>query len=40
VLESIAGGLEIEVGDLLLRIASTLEPEAPAATPVASKLAA
>ena len=40
VLESVAGGLEIEVGDLLLRIASTLEPEAPAATPVAGKLAA
>lgn len=40
VLESISGGLEIEVGDLLLRIASTLEPEVPAATPVAGKLAA
>ena len=40
VLESISGGLEIEVGDLLLRIASTLEPEALAATHVASKLAA
>jgi transcriptional regulator with XRE-family HTH domain len=40
VLESVAGGLEIEVGDLLLRIASTLEPEAPTATGVAGKLAA
>jgi hypothetical protein len=40
VLESVAGGLEIEVGDLLLRIASTLEPEAPAEATVAGKLAA
>jgi XRE family transcriptional regulator, stress-response regulator len=39
VLESVARGLEIEVGDLLLRIASTLEPE-PSATPVTGKLAA
>jgi transcriptional regulator with XRE-family HTH domain len=40
VLESIAKGLGIEIGDLLLRIAATLEPKAPAATPVAGKLAA
>ncbi len=40
VLESVAGGLEIEVGDLLLRIAATLEPKALSATCVAGKLAA
>ncbi len=40
VLESVAGGLGIGTGDLLLRIAATLEPEAPAAMPVAGKLAA
>ena len=40
VLESVAEGLGVEVGDLLLRIAATLEPEAPAAAPVADKLAA
>jgi transcriptional regulator with XRE-family HTH domain len=40
VLESIAEGLGIEVGDLLLRIAATLDPETPAAAPVAGKLAA
>ncbi len=40
VLESVAGGLGIEMGDLLLCIAATLQPEAPAATPVAGKLAA
>jgi transcriptional regulator with XRE-family HTH domain len=39
VLESVAGGLGVEMGDLLLRIASTLEPSAPA-TPVAGTLAA
>jgi transcriptional regulator with XRE-family HTH domain len=40
VLESVAGGLEIEVGELLLRIATTLEPKALTATPVADELAA
>ncbi len=40
VLESIAEGLDVEMKDLLLRIATTLEPEAPAATPVAGELAA
>jgi DNA-binding XRE family transcriptional regulator len=40
VLESIAEGLGIEVGDLLLRIATTLKPEATTATPVAGTLAA
>lgn len=43
VLESVAGGLGIEVRSLLLRIAAALEPEAPAvgaAEPVADKLAA
>ncbi|HLL38257.1 MAG TPA: helix-turn-helix transcriptional regulator [Rubrobacteraceae bacterium] len=44
VLESVAEGLEVEVGDLLLRIAATLDPEATpvssAAPPVAGKLAA
>ena len=40
VLESVAEGLGVEVGDLLLRIAATLEPETSAAAPVASKLAA
>ncbi len=39
VLESIAEGLGIGVGDLLLRIAATLEPKASEA-PVAGKLAA
>ena len=39
VLESVAGGLDVEMGDLLLRIASTLEPKTPA-TPVAGTLAA
>ena len=39
VLENVAGGLEVGVGDLLLRIAATLEPESPA-TPVAGELAA
>ncbi|HEV2093225.1 MAG TPA: helix-turn-helix transcriptional regulator [Rubrobacter sp.] len=38
VLESIAGGLEVEVSDLLVRIASSLEP-APV-VPVANSLAA
>ena len=38
VLESIAGGLEVEVSDLLIRIASSLEP-APV-VPVADSLAA
>lgn len=40
VLESIAGGLDVEVGDLLLRIAATLEPGAHPALPVTGKLAA
>jgi ribosome-binding protein aMBF1 (putative translation factor) len=40
VLESVAGGLGIEVGDLLLRVATTLEPKTLSATPVAGKLAA
>ena len=40
VLESVSEGLGIEVGDLLLRIAATLETETPAAAPVADKLAA
>ncbi len=39
VLQSIAGGLEVEVGDLLLRIAATLGPGA-CTLPVAGKLAA
>jgi transcriptional regulator with XRE-family HTH domain len=39
VLENVAGGLEVGVGDLLLRIAATLEPQSPA-TPVAGELAA
>jgi XRE family transcriptional regulator, stress-response regulator len=39
VLESVAEGLGVEMGSLLLRIATALEPEAPA-TPVADKLAA
>ena len=38
VLESIAGGLEVEISELLVRIATTLEP-APV-VPVASALAA
>jgi transcriptional regulator with XRE-family HTH domain len=38
VLESIAGGLEVEISELLVRIASSLEP-APV-VPVASSLAA
>ena len=37
-LESIAGGLEVEISELLVRIASSLEP-APV-VPVASSLAA
>lgn len=41
VLESVAGGLEVEMAELLLRIAATLEPEvASAATPAAGRLAA
>jgi len=40
VLESIAQGLGVEMGDLLLRIAGTLKPEAHAATPVEGPLAA
>src|SRR5919106_678669 len=40
VLESVAGGLEIEVGELLLSIATTLEPKALTATRVADALAA
>jgi transcriptional regulator with XRE-family HTH domain len=40
VLESVAGGLGIEVRVLLLRIAATLEPETPVATPVTGTLAA
>ena len=40
VLESVAEGLGVEMVDLLLRIAQALGPEAPAATPVAGKLAA
>ncbi len=40
VLESVAGGLGLGMGDLLLRIAATLKPEVPTATPVANKLAA
>ena len=39
VLENVAGGLEVGVGDLLLRIAATLEPESHA-RPVAGELAA
>ena len=39
VLESVAEGLDVEVGDLLLRIAATLEPERTVA-PVAARLAA
>ena len=39
VLESVAEGLGVGMGDLLLRIAATLEPKAPE-TPVAGKLAA
>ena len=39
VLESVAEGLGVGTGDLLIRIAATLEPKTPA-TPVASKLAA
>ncbi len=38
VLESIAGGLEMEVSDLLIRIAAALEPAA--VVPVADSLAA
>lgn len=37
ILESIAGGLDIEVSGLLVRIATALEP---AATPITGKLAA
>src|SRR5215207_764799 len=40
VLESVAGGLGIEVGDLLLRVATTLELKTLSATPVAGELAA
>ena len=40
VLESVAGGLGIEVRVLLLRIAATLEPETPVAAPVTGTLAA
>ena len=40
VLESIAQGLGVEMGDLLLRIAGTLKPEPHAATPVEGPLAA
>ena len=40
VLESVAGGLEIEVGHLLLRVATALEPKTLSATPVAGELAA
>jgi transcriptional regulator with XRE-family HTH domain len=40
VLENIAEGLDVEMGDLLLRIAAALEPKAPPTTPVADKLAA
>jgi transcriptional regulator with XRE-family HTH domain len=40
VLESIAEGLGVGTGDLLLRIASALGPESPRATPVAGDLAA
>jgi transcriptional regulator with XRE-family HTH domain len=40
VLESVAGGLGIEVGGLLLRVATTLEPKTLSATPVAGELAA
>jgi transcriptional regulator with XRE-family HTH domain len=40
VLESVAEGLGVEMGDLLLRIAATLEPAKAPATPVAGKLAA
>jgi transcriptional regulator with XRE-family HTH domain len=40
VLESVAEGLGIEMRDLLLRIATTLAPEATTATPVAATLAA
>jgi transcriptional regulator with XRE-family HTH domain len=39
VLESVAGGLDVEMVDLLLRIAATLEPKT-SATPVAGTLAA
>jgi transcriptional regulator with XRE-family HTH domain len=38
VLESIAGGLEVEISELLVRIASSLEPAS--VVPVASSLAA
>jgi len=40
VLESVAGGLGIEVKVLLLRIAATLESETPIAAPVTGTLAA
>ena len=40
VLESVAEGLGVEISDLLLRIAATLEPNAHTATPIAGKLAA
>ena len=39
VLESVAAGLNVEVGDLLLRIAATLNPET-SVPPVTGKLAA
>jgi hypothetical protein len=38
VLESIAGGLEVEISELLVRIATSLEPAS--VVPVASSLAA
>ena len=40
VLESIANGLGVELGDLLLRIAGTLKPASCTATPVGGTLAA
>lgn len=40
ILESIAGGLDIEVSGLLIRIAIALEPASAATTPVSGKLAA
>src|SRR5919202_2206875 len=40
VLESVAEGLGVEMGDLLLRIAATLQPTKAPVTPAAGKLAA